>query len=166
MGAASPASIQKVATLGFNLLLGQFASMEQIGERIALYKATVEAQGRIFDRMSVGVTRSLNITNSAADYERAIETRMTGRRRVARLAQRPDGKSFSSVRTYDDSRQAAEAGVLYSPPDMAAARLQQLRDVGAEYVLLNSQGGLPSLRRFAQEILPAFAGDPALPSAV
>jgi len=166
MGAASPASIQKVATLGGNLLLDQFASMEQIGERIALYKAAVEAQGRSFDPLSVGVTRSLNITQTEADYEQAIQARIAGRRRVARLAQRPDGKSMSAVRTYDDSRQAAEAGVLYGPPDTVATRLQQLRDVGAEYVLLNSQGGLPSLRRFAQEILPAFAGEPALPTTV
>ena len=56
----------------------------------------------------------------------------------------------------------AEAGALYGTPDEIAAKLQALRDVGAEYVLLNSQGGLPSLRRFARDLMPAFAGAPAV----
>jgi hypothetical protein len=38
-----------------------------------------------------------------------------------------------------------------------AAKLQALRDVGVEYVLLNSPSGLPTLRRFAKEVMPAFA---------
>jgi hypothetical protein len=41
-------------------------------------------------------------------------------------------------------------------------KLQALRDVGAEYVLLNSTGGVQTLERFAREIKPAFAGEPAL----
>ena len=41
-----------------------------------------------------------------------------------------------------------------------AEKLQALRDVGAEYVLLNSAGGPASLRRFAREVMPAFAGEP------
>ena len=157
MGAGSPASIQKVATQGYNLLLDQFASIEAIGERIALFKAEVEARGGTFDPMSVAVTRSINVVNSAAEYEQAIETRMAGRRRTQRLAQRPN---------FVDTREAAEAGALYGTPDKISTKLQALRDVGAEYVLLNSPNGLPSLRRFAQKILPAFAGAPVLQTAV
>jgi alkanesulfonate monooxygenase SsuD/methylene tetrahydromethanopterin reductase-like flavin-dependent oxidoreductase (luciferase family) len=44
MGAGSPASIRKVAALGYNLLLDQYASFEQIRERIALFRAGVEGQ--------------------------------------------------------------------------------------------------------------------------
>jgi hypothetical protein len=29
-------------------------------------------------------------------------------------------------------------------------------------VLLNSAGGLPTLRRFARELMPAFAGEPVV----
>ena len=36
--------------------------------------------------------------------------------------------------------------------------METLRDAGAEYVLLNSAGGRPTLRRFARELMPAFAG--------
>jgi hypothetical protein len=35
--------------------------------------------------------------------------------------------------------------------------MQSLRAAGAEYVLLNSAGGRPTLRRFAQELMPAFS---------
>ena len=153
MGAGSPASIKKVAAQGYNLLLGQFAPLEQVSEAIALFKAEVEAQGRPFDPLSAGVARSLNVVMTAAEYEKAIETRMAGRRRTQQLARRPNFK---------DTRQAAEAGTLYGTPEAIATKLQALHDVGAEYVLLNSPGGLPSLRRFAQEVMPAFAGVPRL----
>ena len=39
VAAASPASIRKAAARGFNLILDQYAAPEQIGERIALYRA-------------------------------------------------------------------------------------------------------------------------------
>jgi alkanesulfonate monooxygenase SsuD/methylene tetrahydromethanopterin reductase-like flavin-dependent oxidoreductase (luciferase family) len=146
-GAGSPGSIKKVAAQGCNLLLGQFASLAQIAEQIALFKSEVEACGRTFDPMSVGVTRSLNVVMTAAEYEKAIETRMAARRRTQRLARRRD---------FADTREAAEGGTLYGTPDEIARKLQALHDVGAEYVLLNSAGGPPSLRRFAQEVMPAF----------
>jgi alkanesulfonate monooxygenase SsuD/methylene tetrahydromethanopterin reductase-like flavin-dependent oxidoreductase (luciferase family) len=157
MGAGSPGSIKKVAAHGYNLLLGQFSSLAQIAEQIALFRSEVEALGRTFDPMSVGVTRSLNVVMTAEEYEKAIETRMAGRRRVERLSRRPDEHNQIKVMSEAEVREVAEAGTLYGTPDDIAVKLQALRDVGAEYVLLNSAGGLASLRRFAREILPAFA---------
>jgi len=162
MGAGRPQSIKKVAELGYNLLLDQFAPIEQIGERIALFKAEVEARGRRFDPMQVAVTRSVNVVKSAAERQKALETRMAARERVHNLAQRPDGQNNSTIMTYAHTLEAAEAGALYGTPDEVAVKLQRLRDVGAEYVLLNSTGGFETLRRFAEEIRPAFAGEPAL----
>ncbi len=166
MGAGSPESIRKVAARGHNLLLDQFASIEQTGERIAIFKEAVESLGRPFDPMSVAVARSINMLNTAAEREKAIEARMAGRERTERLASHPLGKFRSSINSYDEGREGAEAGVLYGTPDEICERLQTLRDLGAEYVLINSPGGLPSLRRFANEIMPAFAGTPAQPTAV
>ena len=151
MGAGSPASIKQVAALGVNMLLGQFDSLEKIGQEIALFKAEVEARGRPFDPMSVAVARSINIVDSASEYEQAIETRMAGRRRTQQLARRPN---------FHDTREAAETGTLYGSPDEISAKLQALRDVGAEYVLLNCPGGLPTLRRFAADVMPGFVRDP------
>ena len=156
MGAGSPASIKKVAALGDRLLLDQFASVEEIGERIALYRADVEAQGRVFDPMSVGVTRSINVVSSNEDLERAMEARIAGRRRIDRLANRPDDP-HAKVLTDAELR----ASALYGAPDAIAAKVQALRDVGVEYLLVNSAGGLRSLRRFAHEVMPAFASSEA-----
>ncbi len=166
MGAGSPASIQKVAARGHNLLLDQFAPIEQIGERIAIFKAAVESNGRQFDPMSVAVARSINVVSTAAEREQTIEARMASMDRTERLAASPDGQHRSSINSYAEGREGAEAGVLYGTPDEICAKLQTLRDLGAEYVLINSPGGLKSLRRFAEDIMPTFAGVPALHATV
>ena len=151
MGAGSPASIKQVAALGFNMLLGQFDSFEKISEEIALFKAEVESRGRRYDPMSVAVARSVNIVDSASEYEQALQTRMAGRRRTQQLARRPN---------FQDTSEAAEAGTLYGSPEEISVKLQALRYAGVEYVLLNTPGGLPTLRRFAREVMPRFVSDP------
>ena len=151
MGAGSPASIKQVAALGCNMLLGQFDSFEKISEEVALFKSEVESRGRIYDPMTVAVARSVNLVDSASEYEQALETRMAGRRRTQQLARRPN---------FQDTREAAEAGTLYGAPDQISAKLQALRDVGVEYVLLNTPGGLPTLRRFAKDVMPGLVSDP------
>ena len=110
--------------------------------------------------MSVGVTRSINVTTTEDDLERAMQARIAGRRRIDRLANRPDGPS---ARDLSDAELRASA--LYGPPDVIAAKVQALRDVGVEYLLVNSAGGIRSLRRFAHEIMPAFSGSPVLDAA-
>ncbi len=158
MGAGRPESIKKVAARGYNLLLDQFAPFDQTIDRFKLFKSEVRALGRPFDPMSVAVARSVNVVMTAAEREKAIEARLAARRRTERLAQRPDGQNKASIMSYASTLEAAEAGTLYGSPEEIAAKLQTLRDAGVEYVLLNSVGGLETLRRFAREVLPAFAG--------
>ena len=153
MGAGSPESIRKVAAAGYNLLLDQYASIKEVGERIALFRSEVERHGRAFDPLSVGVTRSINVVDTPAALAKAYETRIAARRRIDRLTMRPDGDN--SRRMISD--EAISASALYGTPEAIAAGLAALRDAGAEYVLLNSAGGPLSLRRFAHEIRPAFA---------
>jgi len=157
MGAGRPESIKKVAARGYNLLLDQFAPFDQTIDRFKLFKAEVQALGRPFDPTTVAVARSVNVVMTAAEREKAIEARLAARRRTERLAQRPDGQNKASIMSYASTLEAAEAGTLYGSPDEIAAKLQTLRDAGIEYVLLNSVGGLETLRRFAREVLPAFA---------
>ena len=45
MGAGGERSIRQVAQKGYNLLLGQYASSEEVGHAIAVFKDTVEAHG-------------------------------------------------------------------------------------------------------------------------
>jgi alkanesulfonate monooxygenase SsuD/methylene tetrahydromethanopterin reductase-like flavin-dependent oxidoreductase (luciferase family) len=158
MGAGSPQSIKKVAALGYNLLLDQFTLVEEIADRIALYRSELEAHGRAFDPLNVGVTRSVNVVMTAEERQRAVEARLAGRQRIDRLTVGPDGQG----RARNLSAEEADAGALYGTPDEIAAKLQSLRDAGAEYILLNAQGGLPTIRRFARELMPAFEGEPAI----
>ena len=158
MGAGSPASIKKVAAQGYKLLLDQYASVEEIGERIALFRAEVEARGRTFDPLSVAVTRSINVVNTPAELQKAFENRIAARRRIDRLTLRPDRKNEKRMM----ADEAICAGALYGTPDEVAAKLEALRKAGAEYVLLNSAGGPASLRRFAHELRPAFANGSAV----
>src|SRR3989449_1728454 len=153
MGAGSPESITKVAEQGHQLLLDHYASIGEIGERSALFKSEVEKRGRAFDPMSVAVTRSINVVGTSAELQKAFETRIAARRRIDWLTLRPDGTNQKRV----ISDEAICAGALYGTPDAIAVKLEALREVGAEYVLLNSAGGPPSLRRFAREVRPTFA---------
>jgi alkanesulfonate monooxygenase SsuD/methylene tetrahydromethanopterin reductase-like flavin-dependent oxidoreductase (luciferase family) len=158
MGAGSPDSIRKVAARGYNLLLDQFASIEVIGERVALFKAEVEKRGRKFNPMEVGVARAFYVAKDDADREAALERRLEAQRRMTAISQRPDGNNKASILAFSDTREASEESALYGTPDQIAAKLDRLRELGVEYVLLN--GGGPSrdnLRRFASELMPAYA---------
>src|SRR5260370_10308719 len=93
MGARSPESIKKVAEQGHKLLLDQYASIEEIGERIALFKSAGEKQGRTFDPMSVAVTPSINVVGPPAELPKPFETRHAARPRIGPLTLRPDPKT-------------------------------------------------------------------------
>ena len=151
MGAGSPRSIAQVADYGFDMLLGQYDSFETIVEEVNLFKSLVEAKGETFDPMRVGVARSVNIVDTKAEYDAEINARMAGRRRTQNLAQRPD---------FEDTREIAELGTIYGTPDQVAEKIQDLKDAGIEYILLNCPAGIDTLRRFAKEVMPAFAGSP------
>ena len=61
---------------------------------------------------------------------------------------------------YSDTREASEESALYGTPGEIAEKLERLRKLGAEYILLNG-GALAghageSLRRFAREVMPDF----------
>jgi alkanesulfonate monooxygenase SsuD/methylene tetrahydromethanopterin reductase-like flavin-dependent oxidoreductase (luciferase family) len=158
MGAGNPDSIRKVAERGYNLLLDQFASIEAIGERVALFKAEVEKRGRKFDPMEVAVARAFYVANDDADRAAALERRLVAQRRMTAISQLPDGNNKASILAFSDTREASEESALYGTPDQIAEKLDRLRELGVEYVLLN--GGGPSrdnLRRFARELMPAYA---------
>ena len=158
MGAGSTASIKKVAAHGYNLLLDQYSTIEEIVERIAIFKAEVARLGRPFDPMSVGVTRSINVLDTPAELQKAHENRIAAKRRIDRLTVRPDGKNAGRV----SSDETICASALYGTPEAVARKLEALRAGGAAYILVNCPGGAAGLRRFVHEVRPAFADAPAL----
>jgi alkanesulfonate monooxygenase SsuD/methylene tetrahydromethanopterin reductase-like flavin-dependent oxidoreductase (luciferase family) len=164
MGAGGERSIRQVAQKGYNVLLGQYASPEEVGHSIAVFKDTVEAHGRRFDPMQVGVTRAFFVADNQAEKAAALERRLQNRVRQLRLATRPDGTVHGGPdRATGDPRMVNEISALYGSSDEIAQRLEALRDAGVGYVLLNGGGsgggarGRESLRRFARDIMPLFA---------
>ena len=148
MGAGSPRSVKQVAQLGFNMLLGQYDSFDMIVDEIAMYKSEIESLGRTFDPMSVAVARSVNIVNSNDEYEEAMNNRMVARRRT---------QEHALQSSFQDTREATEAGTIYGSLEHVTKEIQTLRDVGIEYVLLNCPAGISTLRRFAKDVIPSFA---------
>lgn len=157
MAAGHPDSIRQVAERGFGLLLDQFASPGTIIERFNLFKAEVERRGRTFDPMTVAVARAYYVAKDAADRAAAVERRLAATRRMTGLAQSPAGDNRSSMVSFADTREASEQSALFGTPDEIAAKLETLRSAGIAHVLLNGPGLRDQLRRFAREVIPAFA---------
>ena len=160
IAAGSPHSIRKVAALGCNLLLDQFQSPAQIKERIALYRAAVEAQARAFDPRMVAVARNVYVAEGPADREAALARQVAVHRRMVALSQRAGTAGGSHILQYDTAPGSTEESALYGPADEIVARLRELRAAGVSQVLMNSGGAKPieSLRRFARLVMPAMAG--------
>ena len=157
MAAGSPASIRRVAARGANLLLDQFAPPDVIGERIALFKAEVEARGRVFDPMSVAVARDVYVAKDEADRKAALARAANVRRRMLEVSRAPDRQGGSHILAYDHKDTGNEAA-FYGTPDEIVAKLEALRAAGVHYVLASFGGSSrASLQRFAREIAPAFA---------
>jgi len=133
-------------------------------ERIAIFKEAVEERGRVFDPLEVGVARAFYVAKSQTDKDAALERRMEAQRRLEAISNPPGGKSKASIMTFSDTREASEESALYGTPDEIAQKLEKLRGLGVEYVLLNG-GGLvldkanDNLSRFAREVMPAFADE-------
>jgi alkanesulfonate monooxygenase SsuD/methylene tetrahydromethanopterin reductase-like flavin-dependent oxidoreductase (luciferase family) len=159
MAAGSRDSIRRVAERGCNLLLDQFALPEVIGERIAQFRSDVEAHGRKFDPMSVALARDVYVARDEADKHAALQRNARTRQRTVEVSRRPDRSGGSHILAYADAPAGNEAAALYGDPDEIARKLDVLRSQGVSYVLASMGGGSrDSLRRFASEIIPQFAG--------
>ena len=158
MAAGRPESLRKAAEDGYCLLLDQLNSFELTLERLRIYRDAVEAAGRRFDPMTVGVARGLAIVRNDAERDHAITERMAALDRLNRLARSDDGSYVSSMASDPDLRKAAEHGTLIGTPGEIIERIRQLRNGGVEYILLAGAQSSPDLMRaFAREIMPAFA---------
>jgi len=162
IGAHSPDSIRQAAENGFNLLLGQNGSPEVVAEGIGVYRKAVEAQGRAFDPMTVGLTRALHVAINAEEREAAHRLRMQFMRNVQQLSLSPSGGSPTLGRprralSQEDMRKATETDALLGTPEEIIGRIRKLQKGGVEYVLLIDVGGsLATLRTFAREVMPEF----------
>jgi alkanesulfonate monooxygenase SsuD/methylene tetrahydromethanopterin reductase-like flavin-dependent oxidoreductase (luciferase family) len=165
VAAGSEASIRRAAARGFNLILDQYASAAQIGERIGIYKAERKARGLGFDPLQVAVARQLYVANDEADRQAALRRQAAYTQRTVDVSRAPQrqGQSHSGshVLAYADKPGGTEENALFGTPAEIGAMLAALQDAGAAYVLLTVAGGRDQLRRFAQTVMPAFVRGPA-----
>ena len=159
MAAGSPDSIKKVAARGYGLMLDQFAPPEAIFQQFDLFKTEVEKRGRVFDPMTVAVARAYYVARDAADKAKAVENRLAAVQRMNNLAQTPSGDNKSSMMSFADTREAGEQSALFGTPDEIARKLEILRAHGIANILLNGPGSRDHLRRFARDVMPAFAAN-------
>jgi alkanesulfonate monooxygenase SsuD/methylene tetrahydromethanopterin reductase-like flavin-dependent oxidoreductase (luciferase family) len=158
VAAGSEASIRRAAARGFNLILDQYASAQTLRERIAVYKAERLAHDLGFDPMRVAVARQLYIAADEADRQAALARQAAHTQRTVDVSRAPTaGARGSHVLAYADKAGGTEENALYGTPDRIAAMLAELRDAGVAHVLLTVMGGAAQLRRFARDIMPAFA---------
>ena len=157
VAAGSEGSIRRAAARGFNLILDQYASAEQIAERIGIYKAERKAQGFALDPMQIAVARQLYVASDEADKQAALKRQAAYTQRTVDVSRTPDGKRGSHVLAYADKQGGTEENALFGTPDEVRAGLEALQRAGAAYVLLTVSGGVGQLHRFARDVMPAFA---------
>ena len=165
VAAGNPHSIKRAAARGFNLILDQYASPAVLGERIAIYKTEREANGLSFNPMQVAVARQLYVAKDKADREAALVRQAEYTRRTINISRDPVAKTGSHVLAYADKAGATEEYALYGTTDEIVPMIEALREAGVGYVLLTIAGGVDQLRRFAREIMPAFAHEPTVRAA-
>jgi alkanesulfonate monooxygenase SsuD/methylene tetrahydromethanopterin reductase-like flavin-dependent oxidoreductase (luciferase family) len=156
LAAGSAASITACARRGYNLLLDQFASPQQIKERIALYRRELEAAGHAFDPMRVAVARNIFVAEDAAERAEARQRQERVHERLLSLSRGSESRAGSHILGYTETLER-DALAMIGPAGEITEKLAALEEMGVAYVLLFSQGSRPNLRRFAERVMPKFA---------
>src|SRR2546430_17279660 len=131
MGAASGRSVRRAAERGYNMLLGQHALAEDVTRWVAQYKADIEAQGRRYDPMQVGVARAVHFADTADALEAAYVRRFQGHLRINKLAERP-GDERERFARHDEKeiRQLCDETACFGTPDQIARKPEPLQRGG------------------------------------
>ena len=160
LGAGSAESIRRAARDGYNLLLDQIAPIDLIIERVKIFREECKAVGRAYDPMMVGVTRGLQIIRKESERKQAIRTRREVLKNIGDLARGPGTERYHHIKDDADAFQLDDAPLLGTPEEIIA-RLKKLEAGGVENVLFAAPGAsVAHLRTFAEEVMPAFGGNP------
>jgi alkanesulfonate monooxygenase SsuD/methylene tetrahydromethanopterin reductase-like flavin-dependent oxidoreductase (luciferase family) len=133
---------------------------------VAQFKADVEERGRVFDPMRVGVARAVYFADTPEELEAAYVRRFQGHLRINRLAERPGDERERFARHNEaEIRHLCDETAVFGTPDQIARKLEALEKGGVEYVIVNFGGSIANIRRFARDIMPAFADRPQIAAA-
>lgn len=165
VAAGNPQSIARAGERGFNLILDQYAGPAVLNERMAVYKSARERAGLRFDPMQVAVARLAYVADNKADRDAALKRQADYTARTVSVSRAPGGKgegtAGSHVLAYADRAGATEEYALFGTSAELRGMVEDLHAAGVRYLLLSIFGGPDQLRRFAREVMPAFAGDRA-----
>jgi alkanesulfonate monooxygenase SsuD/methylene tetrahydromethanopterin reductase-like flavin-dependent oxidoreductase (luciferase family) len=146
LAAGSHDSIRRAAREGYNLLLDQLAQVDQIIQRIAIFREECERVGRAYHPDMVATARPLQMIHQESERAQAYETRKRVLGVIGDLA-----RDKLADRVEDDT------APLLGMPDEVIARLKQLEAGGATNILLvDPNASAANLRAFAREVMPAF----------
>jgi alkanesulfonate monooxygenase SsuD/methylene tetrahydromethanopterin reductase-like flavin-dependent oxidoreductase (luciferase family) len=152
LAAGSPESIRRAAREGYNLLLDQLASVQQVIDRVGLFREECQRVGRAYDPMMIGVARALQMFFAEEERAAAIATR---KRVVGAIGDLARGERPRSIEEDD-------APLLGAPAEVVA-RLKRLEAGGVRHILMADPNATPaSLRAFAEHVMPAFAAPAAV----
>ncbi len=159
LGAGSEESIRRAAREGYNLLIDQIGSSDLTIARVAAFREECRKIGRAYAPEMVGATRGLQIVRTEAEREKALEVRYNVLKNIGGLARGPGAARYSNLQDVSGPPIEFDDAPLLGTPKEIVARLKKLEAGGVEHVLLvDPRPSLESLRIFAREIMPEFAG--------
>jgi alkanesulfonate monooxygenase SsuD/methylene tetrahydromethanopterin reductase-like flavin-dependent oxidoreductase (luciferase family) len=159
VAAASESSIRRAARRNCNLILDQYASTEQIAERIACYRAAVTAANGDAGASRLAVARQVYVARDRADADAALERLARFTQRTVDVSRAPGRTGGSHVLAYAGTPGATEQHAIFGAPDEIVETLVALEGAGVRYVLVSLFGGVDQLRRFARDVMPSFDPD-------
>ena len=176
VAAGSPESVQRVVRHGWNLVLGQGESFDEIRGQMDRFKKILKGEGDSYTSDRVVLARAMYTAPSRA--QAAAEARdhfMWFRNTATQVARAPESRageipdSFSRHRTsgtaqlVPDFETAFDSVVLFGDPGYLVQRIEELRQMGIDYIILFvNYGGIEqrkvmrSLELFAKEVMPQF----------
>ncbi|HUB97123.1 MAG TPA: LLM class flavin-dependent oxidoreductase [Stellaceae bacterium] len=159
LGAGSEESIRRAAREGFNLLLDQIGSTDLTIARVKAFRDECAKAGRAYEPAMVGASRALQIVRTESEREAALQIRYNVLKNIGGLARGPGAARYSNLSDMSGPPIEIDDAPLLGTPDEIIARLRRLEAGGVEYVLLvDPRPSIETLRLFAAEIMPEFAG--------
>ena len=152
-GAASQASIEFAATHGLRLFLDQIATVDEIEQRVAWYRAAQAAAGHPKTPNDIALTRPLLLTDEHHTREALLTSHVQTMERLASTA-RSDRNPFYS--NPDERRLRAENGAVLGDAQECIERIERIAECGVSTILFTRTPPL-TLRHFADAVMPAFS---------
>jgi alkanesulfonate monooxygenase SsuD/methylene tetrahydromethanopterin reductase-like flavin-dependent oxidoreductase (luciferase family) len=155
LAGGSPQGIAYVASKNYNLMLDQLATVKQVRERVGAYLDGLEKIGKPRDAARCAIARSVTITKTEAERQKALERRKDTFKRIGAIAVHGTPGSAPSAVSQADPDLASDDSALMGSPQEIVDRIGELADAGAGYILLTMASITPeSVQQFAEEILP------------